>query len=154
MNIKPVIEPGYTMEALNILLVEDNPGDARLVKEVMREGRFLANLHHVEDGVQAMAFLRHEPPYGDSRRPDLILLDLNMPRMDGWKVLEEIRADPDRALLPVIILTTSDMCDDIERAYSHHANCFLTKPVELDEFIRLIGVFKDFWLTAVRLPQR
>ncbi|WP_281174385.1 response regulator [Skermanella stibiiresistens] len=139
-------------QGLNILLVEDNPADARLVAEVMKEGRFHAVLHHVEDGVEAMAFLRQEPPFENKPRPDLLLLDLNMPRKDGWEVLEEIRADDALATLPVIILTTSDVHSDVRRAYSRHANCFLTKPVELDEFIKMITLLKDFWLTAVRLP--
>ncbi len=137
---------------LNILLAEDNPADARLVEEVMKEGRFLAKLHRVEDGVEAMAFLRRESPYEGVPRPDLLLLDLNMPRKDGWEVLEDIRADPGLTDLPVIILTTSDVHSDVQRAYSRHANCFLTKPVELEDFIRMLTLLKDFWLTAVRLP--
>ena len=118
----------------------------------MREGKFLATLHHVEDGVETMAFLRRQPPYQDKPRPDLLLLDLNMPRKDGWEVLDDIRADSDLSGLPVIIMTTSDVQSDVQRAYDRHANCFLTKPVELEDFIRMITLLKDFWLTAVRLP--
>jgi two-component system, chemotaxis family, response regulator Rcp1 len=140
------------LSSLNILLAEDNLADARLVKEVMREGKFLANLHHVEDGVETMAFLRRQPPYQDKPKPDLLLLDLNMPRKDGWEVLDDIRADSDLAGLPVIIMTTSDVQSDVQRAYDRHANCFLTKPVELEDFIRMLTLLKDFWLTAVRLP--
>lgn len=145
---------GTYFEMINILLVEDNPADARLVFEAMTEHRFHAKFHHVLDGVEAMAFLRRQEPYGAVPRPDLILLDLNMPRMDGREVLAQVKSDPDLATIPVIILTTSDAETDVVRAYLAHANCFLTKPVDFEEFVRIIRVATDFWLTAVRLPKK
>jgi two-component system, chemotaxis family, response regulator Rcp1 len=138
---------------LDILLVEDNPGDARLIIEVLRDGKFLARIHHVVDGEEAMTFLRRQPPYENMPRPEFVLLDLNMPRKNGWEVLKEIRATSELTSLPVIILSTSEAETDIDRAYAHHANCFLNKPIDLDEFVRTIGLLKDFWLTAVRLPK-
>lgn len=141
------------MEIINILLAEDNPGDARLVYEAMNGHRFRANFHHVLDGVQAMSFLRREPPYDQAPRPDLILLDLNMPRMDGREVLTEVKNDPALRSIPVIILTTSDAETDVVRSYLNHANCFLTKPVDFDEFLKVLRLATDFWLTAVRLPR-
>ncbi len=142
------------MHTINILLVEDNPADARLVFEAMAEHRFHAGFHHVGDGMEAMAFLNRQAPYGEAPRPDLVLLDLNMPRMDGREVLAQIKSDPELATIPVIILTTSDAETDVVRSYLNHANCFLTKPVDFDAFMRMIGLATDFWLTAVRLPKK
>lgn len=147
------MEPGIYMDTINILLVEDNLADARLVFEAMAEHRFHANFHHVLDGVEAMAFLRRQEPYAKMPRPDLILLDLNMPRLDGREVLTQVKTDPDLSTIPVIILTTSDAETDVVRSYLNHANCFLTKPVEFDDFVRMIQLATDFWLTAVRLPK-
>lgn len=142
------------MDPFRILLVEDNLGDARLVVEALREGGFEAEFHHVENGVQALAFLRRLPPFTQAPRPDIILLDLNMPCMDGWDVLADIKVDPALLTIPVIVLTTSDAESDVVRAYQLHANCFLSKPVELDDFINAIGLVKAFWLSAARLPGR
>lgn len=140
------------MKVIDILLVEDNPGDARLVIEAMRSNRFHANFSHVKDGEEAMAFLRREPPFTDANRPGLILLDLNMPRKDGREVLREIKADPALRTIPVVVLTTSEAETDIVQSYMQHASCFLAKPVDFDEFIRVIRLLGEFWLTAVRLP--
>jgi CheY-like chemotaxis protein len=142
------------MHTINILLVEDNPADARLVFEAMAEHRFHAEFHHVLDGMEAMAFLRREAPYEGKPRPDLVLLDLNMPRMDGREVLANVKGDPKLATIPVIVLTTSDTETDVVRSYLNHANCFLTKPVDFDAFVHMIQLATDFWLTAVRLPNK
>ena len=139
-------------EALEILLVEDNPGDARLTEEALKEGKVLTNLSVARDGVEAMAMLRREGPHADLPRPDLVLLDLNLPRKDGREVLAEIRADPDLRRLPVVVLTTSAAEQDIVRAYDLHANCYITKPVDLDQFVAIVQSIEDFWLTIVRLP--
>lgn len=141
------------MEVINILLAEDNLGDARLVLEAMKQHRFHANFHHVLDGVEAMKFLRRAAPYQQAPRPDLFLLDLNMPRMDGREVLVSVKSDPELAAIPVIVLTTSDAESDVVRSYLHHANCFLTKPLDFEEFMRIIQLVTEFWLTAVRLPK-
>ncbi len=137
---------------IEILLVEDNPGDARLTQEVFKEGRVLNNLVVVKDGVEALAYLRREPPYVTSRTPDLILLDLNLPRKSGREVLMEIKQDQRLMSIPVVVLTTSSDEQDIARAYSEHANCYLTKPVDLEQFLHLVRSIEDFWLTLVRLP--
>ena len=138
---------------MRILLVDDNPGDARLIREALREGHYHADIDHVEDGVEAMHYLRHTSQYQAKSRPGLVLLDLNMPRKDGREVLSEIKNDPELKSIPVIILTTSDAESDISLCYQNHANCYLTKPVELDDFIKLAGLIHDFWLSAVKLPR-
>ena len=138
--------------AVEILLVEDNPGDIRLTQEVFREGRLANRLHIVRDGVAALAHLRREGPYAQVARPDLILLDLNLPRKDGRELLAEIKADPALRRIPVVVLTTSSADQDICKAYDLHANCYLTKPVELDEFIAVVRSIEDFWLALVKLP--
>ena len=137
---------------IEILLVEDNPGDIRLTQEVFREGRLANRLHIVRDGVEALAYLRREGPYAQAARPDIILLDLNLPRKDGREVLAEIKADQDLRRIPVIVLTTSSADQDIGQAYGLHANCYLTKPVGLDEFIAVVRSIEDFWLALVKLP--
>lgn len=141
--------PGVPIE---LLLVEDSPGDIRLTREVLNDAKRAINLHVAHDGVEAMAFLRHEGAQADAPRPDLILLDLNMPKMDGRQVLAEIKEDDSLKLIPIIVLTTSDADKDILKSYELHANCYLTKPVQLDAFENLVRTFNDFWLTMVKLP--
>jgi two-component system, chemotaxis family, response regulator Rcp1 len=137
---------------LVILMVEDNPADVRLTREAFAEGKINNALHVVSDGVEAMAFLRQEPPYTHAPRPDLILLDLNLPRKDGREVLAEIKSDPALRRIPVAILTTSRSEADVLRAYDLHANCYITKPVDLDHFLEIVRSVENFWLTAVTLP--
>lgn len=137
---------------IKILLVEDNPGDIRLTQEVLREGKMQNHLSVVEDGAKALAFLRKQPPYTDTPQPDLILLDLNLPRKSGQEVLEEIKADEVLRRIPVVILTTSGAEEDVIRAYTLHANCYISKPIDLDQFIQVIKSIQEFWLTIVRLP--
>jgi len=139
-------------EAAEILLVEDNPGDARLTLEAFRDGQLNNNLNHVRDGVEAMAYLRREAPFTQSVRPDLILLDLNMPRMGGAEVLKELKGDPTLKSIPVLILTTSQAEKDIASSYIHQANCFIRKPVDFDEFLAVVQDIESFWLTIVKLP--
>jgi len=137
---------------IEILLVEDNPGDARLTLEAFKEGRVLNHICVVKDGVEALAYLRREGAYASVCMPDLILLDLNLPRKSGREVLGEIKADERLKTIPVVVLTTSADEQDIARAYSQHANCYITKPVDLDQFLRVIQSIENFWLTLVRLP--
>ncbi len=144
---------GYGLQ-IEVLLVEDNPGDARLTQEAFREANSSIRVHVASDGVDAMAFLRHEEPYFHAPRPDLILLDLNMPRMDGREVLALIKGDPTLKQIPVVILSTSEAEADIAQSYELQANCYLSKPVRLDEFESLVKGINDFWLTRVKLPQR
>ncbi len=142
-------QPGTLVE---ILLVEDNAGDARLTREAFMDCKLLNALHHVQDGVEAMAFLRREGPYGNAPRPDLILLDLNLPRMDGREVLAAVKCDADLRRIPVLILTTSNDEQDVLKAYHLHANCFITKPVRLEDFLKVVQSIEGFWLSVVRLP--
>jgi chemotaxis family two-component system response regulator Rcp1 len=137
---------------IEILLVEDSPTDASLTMETLREGRIRNNITLVEDGVLAMDFLRRASPYENAPRPDLILLDLNMPRKNGREVLSEVKADRDLRRIPVVIMTTSMAEQDIFESYDLHANCYLTKPVELDDFINVVRKIEEFWLTIVKLP--
>jgi chemotaxis family two-component system response regulator Rcp1 len=137
---------------IEILLVEDNLGDARLTEEALKEGKVRNNLHHARDGVEAMAFLRREGQYKDAPRPDLVLLDLNLPRKDGREVLAEMKEHPDLRLIPVVVLTTSEAEQDVVRTYELRANCYITKPVDLEKFITIVRSIEDFWLTIVRLP--
>ena len=139
-------------KVIEILLVEDNPGDVRLTQEALREGKIRNSLHVVEDGEAAMAFVRREGEYADMPRPDLILLDLNLPRMDGREVLAQIKADADLKRIPVVVLTTSRAEEDVLRVYNLNANCYITKPVDFDQFIKVVSAVEDFWLTIVRLP--
>ena len=140
------------IKAINILLVEDNPGDARLTMEALKEGKFNNTLIHVRDGVEALDYLRREGTFKNAVRPDLILLDLNMPRKDGRETLAEIKADPDLHRIPVVILTTSKAEEDIFRSYDLHANCFITKPVKLAQFFDVVKNVEDFWMSIVKLP--
>jgi chemotaxis family two-component system response regulator Rcp1 len=137
---------------IEILLVEDNPGDVRLTIEALKDAKVLNRLSVAQDGVEAMAFLRREGKFADAPRPDLILLDLNLPKKDGREVLEEIKQDPDLLRIPVVILTTSQAEQDIIKMYNTHANCYITKPVEWRQFAAVIQSIEDFWLTVVRLP--
>jgi len=137
---------------VEILLVEDNPGDARLCQEALREGKIRNNLHVVEDGQQALDFLNQTGQYTEAIRPDLILLDLNLPRLDGREVLRRIKEDESLKQIPVVVLTTSKAEEDIVRSYDLHANCYITKPVDFEQFIRVVKSVEDFWLTVVRLP--
>jgi chemotaxis family two-component system response regulator Rcp1 len=134
------------------LLIEDNEADIRLTREVFADGRVLNNLSVVRDGEEATAFLRRRPPYEDAPRPDLVLLDLNLPRKDGREVLAEIKADDDLRLIPVVVLTTSRAEADVLRSYELHANCYIVKPVDLGQFIAAVRSIEDFWLKLVRLP--
>lgn len=133
---------------MEILLVEDNPGDARLVMEVLKEAKVLVRLHHVEDGLAAMAFLRQ----GGQGRPDLVILDLNLPGMEGRQVLAEIKGDPRLRSIPVLVLTTSDARDDIAECYDLHANCYIIKPLGLDDFIDALRGIETFWFKVAALP--
>jgi len=137
---------------VEILLVEDNPGDVRLTLEAMKENKVYINMHVVEDGERAMAFLRQQGQYADMPRPDLILLDLNLPKKDGRQVLAEIKSDPGLKRIPVVILTTSAAEEDILKTYDLHANCYVTKPVDLDQFIKVVRSIEEFWLSIVKLP--
>ena len=139
-------------KAIDILLVEDNPGDVRLTREALKEGKVLNSLQVVGDGIEALAFLRHQGAYAKSPHPDIILLDLNLPRKDGREVLAEIKTDPNLRRIPVVILTTSRADEDIIKTYDLHANCFITKPVDLDQFITVVKSVEEFWFTIVRLP--
>jgi chemotaxis family two-component system response regulator Rcp1 len=137
---------------IEILLVEDNPGDSRLAKEALKESKLRNNLHLVEDGVAALEFLWRTGRYADKPRPDLIILDLNLPRKDGREVLAEIKNDEDLKRIPVVILTISKAEEDIIRTYNLHANCYVTKPLDLDQFMKVVKSIEDFWLTIVKLP--
>jgi two-component system, chemotaxis family, response regulator Rcp1 len=139
---------------IQILLVEDNPGDARLVAELLKEGDMAHRISHVSDGVEALAYLRREAGHANARRPDLILLDLNLPRKDGRELLAEIKSDEKLKSIPVVVLTTSQAEDDISRAYGLHANCYVTKPVDLNQFGRVIKSIEEFWLNIAKLPTR
>ncbi|SDG56497.1 Response regulator receiver domain-containing protein [Roseospirillum parvum] len=143
-------------DGLDILLVEDNPGDARLASEAFKEGNIATRLHIVQDGIEALAFLRGEGTGGGSHRraPDLILLDLNLPRKDGREVLAEIKNDPALRRIPVIVLTTSQAETDISHSYDLHANCYIVKPVDFDRFIEVVKGIESYWSSLVRLPRR
>jgi CheY-like chemotaxis protein len=139
---------------IEILLVEDNPGDVRLTIEALKEAKVYNHLSVASDGVEALAFLRREGKYAGAARPDLILLDLNLPKRDGREVLAEIKSDERLRTIPVVILTTSRAEQDILQSYSLHANCYITKPVDLDQFIKVVQSIEDFWLTIVALPRQ
>jgi CheY-like chemotaxis protein len=137
---------------VEVLLVEDNPGDVRLTQEALKDGRVLVNLTVASDGVEAMDILNRRGGRENATRPDLILLDLNLPRKNGREVLEEIKADEDLKRIPVIVMTTSKAEQDIHKVYNLNANCYVTKPVDLDEFLDVVRSIEDFWLTIVTLP--
>jgi len=147
-----VINGATTGRAIEILLVEDNPGDVRLTVEGLKESKMRNNLHVARDGVEAMEFLRRTGPYSDAMRPDLILLDLNLPRMDGREVLAEVKSDAKLKTIPVVVLTTSRAEQDVLRSYELQANCYITKPVDLEQFIAVVKSIEDFWFTIVTLP--
>ncbi|MGD0049005.1 MAG: response regulator [Bryobacteraceae bacterium] len=140
-----------TARPIEVLLAEDNPGDVRLTMEAMRESKVLVNLSVVPDGEEALAFLRKQGAYEGAPRPDLILLDLNLPKKDGREVLAEIKVDADLRRIPVVVLTASRAEEDILRTYNMHANCFITKPVDLDQFMTVVGAISEFWFSVVRL---
>ena len=146
MNLQSIEKP------IIILLVEDEPGDAYLTTEALKSAKLLNHVHLVEDGVEAMAFLHREPPYAAAPRPDLILLDLNLPRKDGRQVLSEIKNDPGLNAIPVVVLTTSSADEDVLQSYNLRANCYITKPVALEQFMTVIKATQEFWLTIVKLP--
>lgn len=139
---------------IEILLVEDNPGDVRLTQEVLKEGKVHNKLSIVENGVQAISFLKKENEYKDSPTPDLILLDLNLPKKDGREVLLDIKKDPELKKIPVVVLTTSQAEEDILKVYDLNANCYVSKPVDLGQFIDVVKSIEDFWLSIVKLPTR
>jgi chemotaxis family two-component system response regulator Rcp1 len=139
---------------IEILLVEDNPGDVRLTFEALRESKVRNNLRVARDGVEAMAFLRREGQHADAARPDLILLDLNLPRMDGREVLSAIKSDASLKTIPVVVLTTSRAEQDVLQSYQLQANCYITKPVDLEQFLKVVKSIEDFWLTIVTLPRQ
>ena len=140
------------MRPIEILLVEDNPGDVELTMEALKEGRVANRLHVVSDGVMALEYLRSLGPGSANARPDLILLDLNLPKKDGREVLAEIKADRKLMRIPVVVLTTSEAEKDVLQSYALHANCYITKPVDFEQFIRVVKSIDEFWLSVVRLP--
>ncbi len=145
----------YTaMIPVEILLVEDNPGDARLAQEALKDSKMKNNLYIVYDGIDAMNFLRKAGKYSDAVTPDLVLLDLNLPLKNGKEVLEEIKSDDDLKRIPVVILTTSKSEEDILKSYNLHANCFITKPIDLNQFVKVIKSIESFWLSIVKLPPK
>jgi CheY-like chemotaxis protein len=139
-------------QPIEILLVEDNPGDVRLTLEALKEGKVRNNMHVVGDGEKAMAYLRREAGYESAVRPDLVLLDLNLPRKDGREVLADMKADDDLRRIPVVVLTTSKAEEDILKTYDLHANCYITKPVDLDQFMAVVKSIESFWFSVVSLP--
>jgi CheY-like chemotaxis protein len=140
------------VEPIKILLVEDQPADVRLTEEVLKQGKVANELYVAEDGEKAMQFLRQEAEYSEAPKPDLVILDLNLPRMDGKEVLQAIKSDPAFLKIPVLILTTSAAERDILDAYAHHVNAYITKPIDLDEFVAVVSSIEQFWLSIVRLP--
>lgn len=145
------MESGF-LRAVEILLVEDNPGDVRLTTEVLKDAKLCNNIHVVVDGVEAVDFLRRKGKYPTAVRPDLILLDLNLPRKDGREVLEEIKGDENLKHIPVVVLTTSNAEQDILKSYALHANCYITKPVDLEQFAKVVSSIEEFWFSIVKLP--
>ena len=144
---------GVDADAIEILLVEDSPGDVRLTREAFKDAKVHVNLHVATDGADAMDFLNHKGKHANSRRPDIILLDLNLPKKDGREVLKEIKESPTLKFIPVVILTTSAAEADILRSYEYHANCYISKPVGLDGFLKVVQSIDNFWLSVVQLPR-
>jgi CheY-like chemotaxis protein len=140
--------------AIEILLIEDNPGDVRLTQEALRDGKVINKLSVVSDGVEALDYLRKKGRYADAKRPDMILLDLNLPRKDGREVLAEIKEDPDLKRVPVVVITSSRAEEDVLRSYNLHANCYISKPVDLEQFITVVKSIEDFWMGIVKLPPK
>ena len=147
-NLQVAIQP------IVILLVEDEPGDSYLTIEALKSAKIMNRVHLVEDGAEAMAFLQREAPYADAPRPDLILLDLNLPRKDGRQVLAEIKHNPSLNSIPVVVLTTSNADEDVLQSYNLRANCYITKPVDLEQFMTVVKATQEFWLSIVKLPPR
>lgn len=147
------METGNRKKPVDLLLVEDNPGDVRLTEEALREAPFRVELRVASDGVEALDFLRRRGKFADAPRPDLILLDLNLPRINGPEVLSEIKSDPDLKRIPVLVMTTSREPQDVQKAYGLNANCYITKPILLDEFIGVVKSIENFWLETVVLPE-
>lgn len=139
---------------VDILLVEDNPADVRLTIEALKSSKIKNEINVVEDGEEAMEYLRKKGRYAGASTPDLILLDLNLPKKDGREVLKEIKEDNELKKIPVVILTSSEAEDDIAKAYQHHANCYISKPVDFKQFLKMVHIIQDFWLTIVKLPQK
>jgi CheY-like chemotaxis protein len=144
--------PNEPHQHVEILAVEDNPADVRLIQEALKEGKFNNHLHIAEDGVEAVKYLHREHPYENAQQPDMILLDLNLPKMDGREVLARIKSDERLKNIPVIVLTTSKAEEDIMKSYNLHANCFITKPVGIEQFMKVVREIEDFWLSIVKLP--
>jgi chemotaxis family two-component system response regulator Rcp1 len=147
------MESQHTASPVEILLVEDNPGDVRLTRESLAENKVRNNLHVARDGEEAIYFLHQEGPFRDVPNPDLILLDLNLPKKDGRMVLAEVKADPLLKHIPVVILTTSKAEEDVMKAYNLYANCYITKPVDVEQFMSVVRSIEEFWLTIVKLPK-
>jgi two-component system, chemotaxis family, response regulator Rcp1 len=145
---------GMDVAAIQVLLVEDSPGDVRLTREAFKDAKMLINLHVASDGAEAMAFLGRKGEHANAPRPDLILLDLNLPKKDGREVLAELKESPLLKSIPVVILTTSTAETDIEGSYQHHANCYITKPVDLEGFLKVVKSIDSFWLSVVQLPRK
>jgi two-component system response regulator len=139
---------------IEVLLVEDNPADVRLTREALKGGKIWSRLHVVEDGVEALAFVQQQGRHANAPRPDLILLDLNLPKMDGREVLSRIKADENLKRIPVVVLTTSQAEEDILKAYNLNANCYISKPVDFEQFRKIVKLVEEFWLTIVKLPVR
>ncbi|MEX1116248.1 MAG: response regulator [Akkermansiaceae bacterium] len=143
----------FPIKPIEILLVEDSPSDALLTKRALADARLINRLHIVEDGVQAMAFLHREPPYTEMVRPDLVLLDLNLPKKNGAEVLAEMKTDDELKVIPVVVLTTSRAEEDVLKSYQLHANCYVVKPVDFASFAEAIGILEKFWFAVVTLPK-
>jgi two-component system, chemotaxis family, response regulator Rcp1 len=146
------MQHSFAGKPIEILLVEDNPGDVRLTVEALKDAKVLNHLTIARDGVEALALLRRQRPHDNAARPDLILLDLNLPLKDGREVLAEIKSDDGLKRIPVVILTTSRAEEDILKIYNLHANCYITKPVDLEQFVTVVKSIEDFWFTVVKLP--
>ena len=149
-----MIQASGSSRAIEILMVEDNPGDVRLTREALKDAKVLVALNVATDGDEALKYLRRQPPHESATRPDLILLDLNLPKRDGREVLAAIKSDDSLKRIPVVILTTSRAEEDVMRAYQLNVNCYVTKPVDFEQFTRIVQAIEDFWLTIVTLPPR